>query len=43
MDKKRIRMSPVEIVIVVFLVLSLLLGFLRARREETARRRRQAV
>jgi hypothetical protein len=42
MNKNRIRFSPVEVVLVVFLLLSLVLGILQARREEAARRQRQA-
>ena len=40
MTKKRIRLSPVELVLVIFLVASLLLAFLQARREEVARAQR---
>jgi hypothetical protein len=40
MNNRRIRFSPVELVLVVFLVFSLLLGFLQARREEIARQQR---
>ncbi len=43
MNKKRIRLSPVEWVVIVFLGGSLLLNFLRARREEVARQRRKHV
>lgn len=43
MNKKRIRFSLVEVVLVVFLVFSLLLGILQARREENARRQRGAA
>ena len=43
MNKNRIRFSPVEAVLVVFLVLSLLLAFLQARREETARQQRDVA
>ncbi|GEM_PF-2428452 len=42
MNKKQIRFSPVEVVLVVFLLLSLVLGILQARREEIARRQRQS-
>ncbi len=38
MNKGRIRFSPVELILVVFLLASLLLGFLQARREELRRR-----
>lgn len=38
MNKNRIRFSPVEVMLVVFLLVSLVLGFLQARREETRRR-----
>ncbi|HEY7348968.1 MAG TPA: hypothetical protein VH599_11715 [Ktedonobacterales bacterium] len=40
MNKGRIRFSPVEVMLVVFLVGSLLLGLLQARREEAAKRQR---
>lgn len=43
MNKKRIRFSPVEVVLVVFLVFSLLLSILQARREEIARRQRSVA
>jgi hypothetical protein len=39
MNKKRIRLSPVELALVLFLGFSLVLNFLQTRREE--RRRRQ--
>jgi hypothetical protein len=35
---KRIRFSPVELMLVVFLVASLLLGLLQARRDEARHR-----
>lgn len=38
MNKNRIRFSPVEVMLVVFLLVSLVLGFLQARREEARRR-----
>jgi hypothetical protein len=38
MNKKRIRLSPVEVALVLFLVFSLALNFLQMRREERRRR-----
>jgi len=38
MNKYRIRFSPVEVMLVVFLLASLVLGFLQARHEEVRRR-----
>jgi hypothetical protein len=40
MNKKRIRLSPVEFALILFLVVSLLLNFLEARRQETLRAQR---
>jgi preprotein translocase subunit YajC len=39
MNKKRIRLSPVELTLVLFMLLSLVLSFLQTRQEE--RRRKQ--
>lgn len=38
MNKKRIRLSPVELALVLFLLLSLVLSFLQMRQEERRRR-----
>ena len=38
MDKERIRLSPVELMLVVLLLASLLLGLLQARRDEARHR-----
>ncbi|HEY7122605.1 MAG TPA: hypothetical protein VH540_01520 [Ktedonobacterales bacterium] len=38
MNKKRIRLSPVELVLVLFLVASLVLSFLQTRQEERRRK-----
>ena len=40
MNKKRIRLSPVEFALILFLVVSLLLNFLEARRQEALRAQR---
>lgn len=40
MNKKRIRLSPVEFALILFLVISLLLNFIEARRQETLRAQR---
>jgi hypothetical protein len=40
MNKGSIRFSPMELILVVFLLASLVLGLLQARREEAARQRR---
>ncbi|HEU5199843.1 MAG TPA: hypothetical protein VFU32_09410 [Ktedonobacterales bacterium] len=40
MNKKRIRLSPVEFALILFLGVSLLLNFLEARRQETLRAQR---
>ena len=43
MNKKRIRLSPVEFVLILFLVVSLLLNFLEARRQEALRAQRLQI
>lgn len=43
MNKKRIRLSPVELALILFLAVSLLLNFLEARRQETLRAQRAQV
>lgn len=43
MNKKRIRLSPVEFTLILFLVVSLLLNFLEARRQETLRAQRAQI
>lgn len=40
MNKKRIRLSLVEFALILFLVISLLLNFIEARRQETLRAQR---
>jgi hypothetical protein len=40
MNKKRIRLSPVEFALILFLGVSLLLNFLEARRQEALRAQR---
>ncbi|HEY7356450.1 MAG TPA: hypothetical protein VH590_08280 [Ktedonobacterales bacterium] len=39
MDKQRIQFSPVELILVGMLLISLLLGLLQARRDESRQRR----
>ena len=40
MNKKRIRLSPVEFALILFLAISLLLNVIEARRQETLRAQR---
>ncbi len=40
MNKKRIRLSPVELALIVFLGVSLLLNFIQARRQEALQAQR---